>query len=108
MIHGSHGASPRLVPETAMKAYQKPDKSIPRSPGIHEEWIEAIKNDKKSTSDFSYSGPLTEVMLLGTIATLLSDKNVKLGWDANAKKFTNLPEANELLHREYRKGWSLE
>jgi predicted dehydrogenase len=108
MIHGSHGAPPRLVPETKMKEYHRPDKTIPRSPGIHEEWIEAIQKNQKSSTDFRYSGLLTEVMLLGNIAILMNDKNVRLQWDPNAKRFSNLSEANELLHREYRQGWSLE
>ena len=51
-----------------MQDYKRPEKTIPRSPGIHEEWIAAIKAGKKSTTDFSYSGPLTEMMLLGNIA----------------------------------------
>ena len=32
---GVYGDSPRLIPETAMKAYQRPDKSLPRIKGSH-------------------------------------------------------------------------
>ena len=39
LMHGDYGNSPRLIPETAMEAYEKPEPTIPRSPGIHEEWI---------------------------------------------------------------------
>ena len=28
-------------------------------------------------------------------------------WDAEAKRFSNLPEANEFLHQTYRAGWTL-
>jgi hypothetical protein len=32
---------------------------------------------------------------------------MKLNWDGPNMKITNLPEANQLLQREYRKGWTL-
>ncbi|MBN2011824.1 Gfo/Idh/MocA family oxidoreductase [candidate division KSB1 bacterium] len=103
----TYGGSPRLVPETDMKAYMRPPKTIPRSPGIHAEWIDAILKGEKSTTDFSYSGPLTEMMLLGNIAMFMQSKNVILEWDSENMQFTNLPEANELLQIEYREGWEL-
>lgn len=107
LMHGDYGNGPRLIPETKMKEYQKPEKTIPRSPGIHEEWIEAIKNGGKSTTDFSYSGPLTETMLLGNVAILMKKRNTKLLWDSANMKFTNMEDANELVHYQYREGWSL-
>jgi predicted dehydrogenase len=107
LMHGDYGNGPRLIPETAMEAFQKPEPTIPRSPGIHEEWIEAIKNGGKSTTDFSYSGPLTETMLLGNVAVLMKEKNTTLQWDADNMQFTNVEAANELLHYEYREGWTL-
>jgi hypothetical protein len=30
-----------------------------------------------------------------------------LEWDAAGMKFTNMPEANPYLYREYREGWKL-
>jgi predicted dehydrogenase len=96
-----------LVPEQLMKDYKRPEKTIPRSPGIHEEWIAAIKEGKKSTTDFSYSGTLTEVMLLGNIAIRMAAANTVLEWDPVKMEFPNLPEANQYVHKEYRQGWSL-
>ena len=61
-----------------MSGFTRPPKTIPRSPGIHEEWVAAIKNNQKSTTDFEYSTALTEMMLLGNVAVLLQDKNTKL------------------------------
>ena len=107
LMHGDYGRGPRLIPETAMQAYQRPEKTIPRSPGIMEEWLDAIKNGGKSTTDFSYSGPLTETMLLGNVAILMKDKNTILEWDAENMKITNLEEANALLQYDYRQGWKL-
>ena len=107
LMCGTYGENPRLVPETRMQDYKRPEKTMPRSKGIREEWFEAIKNGTRSTTDFSYSGPLTETMLLANVAVRLKDRNMKLLWDAAKMEFTNLPEANELLHFQYRPGWSL-
>jgi len=44
---------------------------------------------------------------LANIALLMKDKNTTLEYDGAAMKFTNVPEADNLLHYEYRKGWTL-
>ena len=107
LMCSTYGRNPRLVPETRMQEYKRPEKTIPRSPGIHEEWVEAIKAGKKSTTDFSYSAALTEMMLLANVAVLMQEQHTKLLWDGEKMEFTNLPEANKHLHKEYRPGWSL-
>jgi predicted dehydrogenase len=107
LMCSTYGSNPRLIPESRMKTYERPEKSIPRSPGIREEWIDAIKNGKTTTSNFGYASQLTEMMLLGNIAVQMSPKNVVLNWDGPNMRVTNLEEANNLVHREYRKGWSL-
>ena len=107
LMCSTYGRNPRLIPETKMREYNRPEKTIPRSPGIHEEWVEACKSGKKSTTDFSYSAYLTETMLLGNIAIRLQEKNTILEWDSEKMEFTNLPDANEFVHKEYRNGWTL-
>jgi len=107
LMFSTYGRNPRIIPESKMREYQRPEKTIPRSPGIHEEWVEAIKKGQKSTSDFSYSGTLTEVMLLGNVAVATKEQNAKLEWDGVKMEFKNLPEANKFIHAEYREGWSL-
>jgi hypothetical protein len=107
LLHGTYGETPRLIPETSMMEYKRPAKTIPRSPGIHQEWVEAIKSGKKSTTDFSYSGPLTEMMLLGNIAIRMAKDNIVLEWDSAAMKVKNSPAADEHLQTMYRQGWSL-
>ena len=107
IMHGTYGRGMRIIPETKMQEYKRPAKTLPRSPGIHQEWIDAIKNGTKSSTDFSYSSKLTIIMLLGNIAIQTADKKTILEWDAKNFMFTNLPEANGYLRREYRPGWSL-
>jgi len=101
-----YGENPLLIPETAMKAYKLPSKTIPRSPGIHQGWLDAIGSGKPASSNFNVSGPLTEVVLLTNLA-IRAGKNVKLTWDNPNIKVTNVGEANQYVRREYRKGWSL-
>jgi len=107
LMCSTYGENPRLLPEKLMQDYKRPEKTIPRSPGIAEEWIVAIKAGKKSTTDFSYSGPLTETMLLGNVALRMKDSKTVLEWDGEKMQVTNLPEANKYIHKEYRQGWSL-
>ena len=45
-----------------------------------------------------------EAVLLGTVA-YRSGK--KIEWDAANLKVTNSPEAQQFVHKEYRKGWTL-
>jgi hypothetical protein len=51
------------------------------------------------------------VVLLGNLALrpALKEKltRVKLHWDGDAMKVTNLLEANQYLRRAYRQGWTL-
>jgi hypothetical protein len=106
ILYGSHGAGNlRLIPAARMQEYQKPAPTIPRSPGHHEEWIAACKGGKLTGSNFNYGGPLTEIALVGAIATLFKDQ--QLEWNSKAAKFTNCPEANRYIDPPYRRGWSL-
>jgi len=82
----------------------KPTVKLPRSPGHHQEWINACKGGEPAMSNFNYAGPLTEFVLLGNVAIRTQKK---LEWDAENLKAKNCPEADQYLKREYRKGWSL-
>jgi hypothetical protein len=77
-------------------------KTIPRTQGIHRDWVEAIKNGKKSCSDFSYSGPLTEAILLGPLA-IRTGKTVK--WNAKELAIIGNAEASKLINPDAREGW---
>ena len=106
IMAGVYGDSPRLIPESAMKDYKLPPKTLPRIEGTHEQdWIRACKERKQAGANFDYSGPLTEVALLGNVARKFPGHILK--WDAANMKVTNLPEANDWVKRPYRAGWSL-
>jgi hypothetical protein len=90
-----------------MDEFVPPKPWLPRSPGIYAEWIDAIKNNKKSSTDFSYSSKLVETMMLGNIAVLMANKNMILEYNPDKMEFTNSPEANAFLRYEYRQGWTL-
>jgi hypothetical protein len=45
-------------------------------------------------------------MVLG-VAALRAGQGRKLIYDAENMKFTNAPDANQYLTREYRSGWAL-
>ena len=107
LMYSTYGQNPRIIPETKMQEYKRPEKTIPRSPGIHAEWIEAIKNGTKSTTDFSYSAKLTEMMLLGNIAIKMKENNTILEYDGKNGKFTNMDEANQYLTKKYTKGFEV-
>jgi predicted dehydrogenase len=106
IMYGSHGASEvRLIPETKMKAYERPGQTIPRVKGHHQDWLEAVKNNRPAGSNFDYGGPLAELALLGIIATKMLGQ--KLKWDSKNMRFTNCDEANQYINPPYRQGWTL-
>ena len=103
---GVYGDSPRIVPESAMKAYKQPPKTLPRVEGTHEDdWMRAIRTKRKPARIFptparSPSSPSSEISPAGSPGNCSK-------WDAANLTVTNLPEANEWVRRPYREGWSL-
>jgi predicted dehydrogenase len=92
-----------LHPKEKFADYQRPPQTIPPG-GNHAEWIEACKTGRSVMTDFEYSGPLTETVLLGNVAYRAGKK---LEWDAENLKATNCPEADQFIRREHREGWKL-
>ncbi|MDB5174369.1 MAG: gfo/Idh/MocA family oxidoreductase [Phycisphaerales bacterium] len=93
-----------LLPEKEFADFKRPAPTIARSPGHHEEWIEACKTGKPTAADFQYSGLLTEANHLGNVAFRVGKK---LKWDSVALRATNAPEADAYIRRERRAGWEL-
>lgn len=98
------GGEPQVIPESKMKAYKQPPKTLPRSIGHDKEWFEACRGGKPAGANFEIAGPITEALLLGNVALRTGRK---LYWDAPNMKVINVPEANEYIHTPYRSGWTL-
>jgi len=103
MIQADYGRHV-LLPESEFADFQRPDPTIPKSIGHHQEWIQACKTGEPSTCSFDYSGPLTETVLLGNVSYRVGSR---LEWDAENLKATNCPAADKLIRRAYREGWTL-
>ncbi len=93
-----------LLPKEQYADFKAPAPTIPNSIGHHEEWIAACKTGSPTTCNFDYSGALTESALLAAVS-YRSGKRIE--WDAENLKATNCPEAEPLIRREYRAGWTL-
>ncbi len=105
MFHSSHGGMPQLLPTELHEQAKVVPQTLARSPGHYEEWVEACRGGKRPTASFDYSGPMTEIVLLGVLS--LRAPGTRLEWDSENQKVKNAPELNQYVHTEYRKGWSL-
>jgi hypothetical protein len=105
LLHDTYGAKPRLLPKSLHESYGKPPQKLPRIPGEDHEmnWVDAAKGNAEASCPFEYAARLTEVMLLGVVALRAGKKIV---YDGANMRITNVPQANDFLHREYREGWN--
>ena len=94
----------KLFPEEKFKDFTPPPKTIPKSIGHHAEWIKACKDGSPTTCDFSYSGPLTETVLLGTVSYRIG---APINWNAETLTAEALPDAAKYIHKQYREGWEV-
>ncbi len=97
-----HIEIPRLIGEKFK------DTAFAKIPGDNHwhQFIEAVLGNRKNgDANFDYAGPLTEAVLLGSVASRFP--NQQLDWDGSALKFTNVAKANDFVKRAYRKGWEI-
>ncbi len=102
MVNDVYCNSARIIPEVEMRDFIKnrmPKRTEKASIGHFKEWIEACKGGEPAGANFDYSGPLTELVLLGNLAVRTGKK---IEWDSKNMKCTNLPEANQYVKKEYR------
>jgi len=73
----------------------------------HLNWVEGIRSDnaKQPISNWSYAGPMTEAVLLGTVASRLPGETLK--WDTDNLKFAGDTKANAFVKEDYRPGWGV-
>lgn len=101
---GFSGQSPRLIPEKAMQAFERPPQTLPRPDDELDQWVRACRGEQPADARFQVIQPISETLMLGTIALRIPKK---LYWDAEKMSFANSDDANALLYRKYRSGWEL-
>ncbi|MCX7885699.1 MAG: Gfo/Idh/MocA family oxidoreductase [Verrucomicrobiae bacterium] len=96
--------SPRLIPESRMKDFKRPPKTIPRVPdsSAHKEWIRACKGGPPCGSNFDYAGLLTETVLLGNVAIRAGRKFFWDGMNRWTISIAGHPEITKYLRKRYR------
>ena len=109
LMCGCYGRNPQLLPAMRMKDLKPPAPTIDRIPegekGHEQDWVRACKGGKPASSNFDYSGPLSEMVLMGNLA--IRFPNRLLLWDGEKMAVTNDADANTYVRRQYRQGWTL-
>jgi predicted dehydrogenase len=102
VLHVPHVAAPQLFPVEKYQDFALPDVEQ----GHHWTlWAEACMNGGRPGASFDYSGPLTESVLLGSVAVRFP--HAELEWNSAKLRFDNETAANQYLRRTYRKGWEV-
>jgi predicted dehydrogenase len=124
MLCDTYSENPRLLPLSRnenLKIKEKYPRVKDGANGHQKQWIEgciAGYGKKELSSPFEIAGPLTEALLMANLAVRGYDlhkevlgedvypgRSVKLLWDNNAKKVTNVDDVNQFVKRDYREGW---
>jgi len=95
-----HVAMPKLFPEEKFADFKIP---VVPARDHYVSWADACRGEDKTTSHFDYSGPLSETVLLGTIAIRIP--GTPLSWNAEKLELSGSPHAQGLLTKSYRAGW---
>lgn len=106
MIAAGWSGTPRLVPESRMQTFRRPDKTLPRSVGHRREWVDACRTGKPedAKSGFWYSAPFTESLLVGLLPVYAGKR---IEWNAQTLSATNAPELDPFIRKRYRRGFDL-
>ena len=105
LICGTYGMNPYILGKpdfpAAPKTLRRPEEvtGLSWSQGAHEnDWIDACKkgDPKQPSSNFSYSGPLNEVVVMGNLGVRLQDLKKRLAWDGENMKITNISDSDKI------------
>lgn len=96
-----HTKMPILLPEKKFESIQFPEMAARNH---YHHFVDACLGGEKTASGFAQSGPMTEAIILGTVA--LREPETVLEWDPKKMRIPNYPEAEKHLRRNYRKGWN--
>jgi hypothetical protein len=106
MVTDTYGGNPRMLPKDRHDKFPPPEKTIARSRGgVKGDLLAACKGGPEPSSSFDYAGPFTEFVLTGVMASRVG-AGKPITWDVE-KMTADLPEANALVKRDYRKGWEV-
>lgn len=128
MMCSTYGADPKLLPLSRNSEVHVKQK-LPRVPGgadgHYAQWVEgciAGYGKTQLSSPFEIAGPLTESLCMANLAIRGYDirtarangkgfdypgRYIKLLWDNDNMKVTNLDAVNQFVKRKYREGWSV-
>jgi predicted dehydrogenase len=83
------------------------DYAVTRADGVNHwhQFVDAVRGEGSTSAGFDYSGPLTESILLGGIASRFPQETLE--WTAEQLQFQNSAAATQLVRRTYRKGWEV-
>ncbi len=109
MIVGTRGAllnplgrSPILLPEDRFEDVTRP--RLDERNHYHH-FVDACLGGTMCESHFGRTGPMTEAILLGTVAVRVP--GTVLEWDASSMTIRNHKAASGMLRRGYREGWEV-
>lgn len=97
-----HGGNLVLLPEEKFEKFKRPEFE---DRNHYHHFVDDCLGGEQAESHFAQTGPMTEAILLGTVAARVP--GILLEWDAENLKFPNYPEAEKYLSRNYREGWSI-
>jgi predicted dehydrogenase len=102
VMYSPYIAPPLLFPEERFRDYRWPR---PGGEDHYLQFVEACRGNGRTAASFDYSGPLTESVLVGCLATRFP--RTTLEWDAAHLRVTNVDAANAFVRRRYRTGWEV-
>ncbi len=129
LMSSTYSDNPRLLPLSKNANIHVPEKYkrvLGQADGHYAQWVEAAiagYGKHETSSSFDKAGPLTEALLMANLAIrgfdvqrTIKDKDgkdktsfparyVKLLWDNEAMKVTNIDDVNQFVKRTYRDGW---
>jgi predicted dehydrogenase len=102
VLYSPYIAAPILLPEEKFRDYKMPR---PGGENHYLQFVEAVRGNGRTSTGFDFSGPMTESVLLGCLATRFT--KTTLEWDAAKMQITNNKDAQEHVRRRYRKRWEV-
>ena len=94
--------APVLLPKEKFAGVKLPEI---KSDNHYHQFVDAVRGVGATSAPFAYSGPLTEMVLLGCLATRFPKTDLK--WDTKTLSVTNVAAANAFVRRTPRKGWEV-